>query len=45
MRKLITVAAASIAILGWSSMALANSDPHPTQAPKDGEYKEEHKAH
>ncbi|MFM2372532.1 MAG: hypothetical protein RIS85_2254 [Pseudomonadota bacterium] len=42
MRKLFTVAAAGIAILGWSGQSIANPDPHPTQAPKDGEHKDEH---
>lgn len=47
MRKLIAVAA-GVAVLGWSGMAVANPDPHPTQAPKDaehkdGEHKDEHK--
>lgn len=43
MRKLFTVAAAGIAILGWSAQGIANPDPHPTSAPKDGEHKDEHK--
>lgn len=43
MRKLIAVAA-GVAVLGWSGMAVANPDPHPTQAPKDAEHKDgEHK--
>lgn len=42
MRKLITAAAAGIAVLGWSGMAVANPDPHP--APKDGEHKKDEHA-
>ncbi len=42
MRKLIVTAAATVAVLGWSGMAVANPDPHPTQAPKDGEHKDGH---
>lgn len=44
MRKLIAVAAAGIAVLGWSGMAVANPDPHPTHAPKDGEHKKDEHA-
>ncbi|CAH0496526.1 hypothetical protein [Novosphingobium sp. CECT 9465] len=44
MRKLITAAAAGIAVLGWSGMAVANPDPHPAPAPKDGEHKKDEKA-
>lgn len=40
MRKIFTVAAAAIAVLGWSSQGIANPDPHPTQAPHDGEHHE-----
>jgi len=42
MRKLITTAAAAVAVLGWSAQGIANPDPHPTQAPKDGDHKDEH---
>lgn len=45
MRKLFTVAAAGIAVLGWSSQGVANPDPHTTSAPKDdhkGDKKDEH---
>lgn len=42
MRKLITTAAAAVAVLGWSGMAVANPDPHPTQAPSDGGHKDDH---
>lgn len=45
MRKLFTVAAAGIAVLGWSSQGIANPDPHPTSAPHDehkGDKKDEH---
>jgi len=44
MRKLFTVAAAGIAVLGWSSQGIATPDPHPTSAPKDGEHKDDHHA-
>lgn len=42
MRKLLTVAAVGIAVLGWSAQGIANPDPHPTSAPKDGEHKDDH---
>lgn len=45
MRKLITVAAAGIAVLGWSAQGIANPDPHPTSAPHDdhkGDKKDDH---
>lgn len=41
MRKLFTVAAAGIAVLGWSTQGIANPDPHPTTAPHD-DHKDEH---
>jgi hypothetical protein len=45
MRKLFTVAATGIAVLGWSAQSIANPDPHPTSAPHDdhkGDNKDKH---
>ncbi|MDT0507905.1 hypothetical protein [Novosphingobium sp. MMS21-SN21R] len=44
MRKLIVTAAAAATVLGWTGMAVANPDTHPTQAPKDGEHKKDEHA-
>lgn len=49
MRKIISAAAAVATVIGWSAVAVANPEPHPTEHPADdhkGDHKDgEHKPH